>query len=98
MIPASTARDSEPRWRRWAGWAAVGLLAAAALLANVRAGYLQRIGGITADTLWSYAAVRDVVSEGGRVADWDFGPHSDFFPDRPMLLAAYAIDPRPAGF
>jgi hypothetical protein len=98
IAAASTRRQPEPRWRSAVGWVAVALLLAAALAANARAGHLLRIATINADTLWSYAFVRDVVEDGGRLADWDFGPHSDLFPDRPVTLAAYAIAPDPQGF
>lgn len=97
MITAVASR-AEPRWRARVGWIAVGLLVAAAVLVNARAGYVYRAAEVNADTLWSYAYVKDLVSDGGHHSDWHLGTHTDFFPDRPVTLAAYAIDSRPAGF
>jgi hypothetical protein len=81
-----------------AGWAAAGLLLAAALAANALAGHAIRVRSVDADTLWAFAFMKDVLADGGRVGDWDFGRHSDSFPDWLVMAGAYAAARRPAGF
>ena len=48
-----------------------------------------------ADSLWSLAFVRDILSRGGRLADWNLAQHADFFPDKLLAAGAYVISDRP---
>jgi hypothetical protein len=48
-----------------------------------------------ADSLWSLAFLRDILSRGGRLADWNLAQHADFFPDKLIGAVAYLISDRP---
>lgn len=50
---------------------------------------------LNADTLWTLAFLRDIFVDGGHLADWNIGQHTDFFPDKLFAAAAYAISSRP---
>ena len=50
---------------------------------------------LSADALWTLGFLQDIFVHGGHLADWNFGHHTDFFPDKLFAAAAYAISSRP---
>ena len=46
------------------------------------------------DALSTLAFFKDVIEQGGHVADWNVGQHVDFFPDRLFAFAAYLVTSR----
>ena len=49
----------------------------------------------SADTLWTLVFLQDVFLHGGHLADWNFGQHTDLFPDKLFSIVAYAISSQP---
>ena len=71
---------------------ALVVLAVAALAANLAAGHARFVAQfVNADALWTLAFFKDVIEQGGHVADWNVGQHADFFPDRLFAFAAYLV-------
>jgi len=49
----------------------------------------------SADTLWTLVFLQDIFLHGGHLADWNFGQHTDLFPDKLFSIVAYAISSQP---
>ena len=83
-------------WKRFGLGTAVALAVASPLkLAAITGHGLTATRLMGADSLWSLAFVRDILSRGGRLADWNLAQHADFFPDKLIAAAAYLISDRP---
>jgi len=92
------ARTSARRflWQRFGLAATVALAVGSPLsLAAITGHGLTATRLMGADSLWSLAFVRDILSRGGRLADWNLAQHADFFPDKLIAASAYLISDRP---
>ena len=64
----------------------------AVLALNLVAGHARFIPRfLNPDALWTLAFFKDVIEQGGSIADWNVGQHADFFPDRFFAAAAYFV-------
>jgi hypothetical protein len=83
-------------WKRIALGSTVGLAVALPLsLAAITGHALTASRLMGADSLWSLAFLRDILSRGGHLADWNLAQHADFFPDKFIGAVAYLISDRP---
>jgi hypothetical protein len=87
---------------RWLPWQRFGLNAALTVavalplsLAAITGNALTTARLMGADSLWTLAFVRDILSSGGRLADWNLAQHADLFPDKLIAALAYLISSRP---
>jgi len=75
-----------------AGGIALAGLMVAVLALNLVAGHARFIPRfLNPDALWTLAFFKDVIEQGGSIADWNVGQHADFFPDRFFAAAAYFV-------
>jgi hypothetical protein len=83
-------------WKRIVLGSTVGLAVALPLSLAAITGHAftaSRLMG--ADSLWSLAFLRDILSRGGHLANWNLAQHADFFPDKLIGAVAYLISDRP---
>lgn len=98
-IPQARPGAKRGLWQRFGLNTIVALAVASPLgLAAVTGHGLTATRLMGADSLWSLAFVRDMLSRGGHLADWNLAQHADFFPDKLIAAAAYLISDRPETF
>lgn len=94
-IPQARPAAKRRFWKRFGLGAIVALAVASPLsLAAITGHGLTATRLMGADSLWSLAFVRDILSGGGHLADWNLAQHADFFPDKLIAVAAYLISDR----
>ena len=95
-IPDSTSVARQGVWKRLAlGAGVAGAVALPLALSAITGHALTATRLMGADTLWTFAFVRDILSGGGHLADWNLAQHADFFPDKIVAVVAYLVSERP---
>jgi hypothetical protein len=98
-IPQARPGAKRGLWKRFGLGTIVALAVASPLsLAAITGHGLTATRLMGADSLWSLAFVRDILSRGGRLADWNLAQHADFFPDKLIATVAYLVADQPEGW